>query len=103
MTYHYVQSANLSTRTGFTATYCNGEVSQSHDASCFFMIMQEKRIKPADLDSHIKLGKMMDPDHEWDEIQRIAATFQKPKPTRARRPNECGECGFRNCQCTKAA
>jgi hypothetical protein len=30
-----------------------------------------------ELAGYIKLGKMMDPLNPWDEIERIASTFQK--------------------------
>jgi hypothetical protein len=41
------------------------------------MMMQEKGAQADELEGYIKLCKMMEPQHPWDEIERIAASFQK--------------------------
>lgn len=64
----------------FSATFTNGEKTDSYQAACFFMVMQDKGVEPEDLAAYIKLGGMTDPLKPWDEIRRIAATFSAAKP-----------------------
>ena len=59
----------------FSATFTNGERTDSHDASCFFMAMQDKGVGPGDLYAYIKIGKVVDPSHDWKEIERIAKSL----------------------------
>jgi hypothetical protein len=59
----------------FCAEFTNGVTTSQHEASCFFLIMQDKGVTPAELHSHIKLGEQVDPAHDWQEIRRIAKTF----------------------------
>ena len=63
----------------FRASFTSGAETSSHEVACFFMVMQDKGVEPADLGSHIKLGEMVDPGHDWTEIRRIAATFTQAK------------------------
>jgi hypothetical protein len=71
----YLKRTEVRTGELFRATFMSGAETTSHDAACFFMIMGDKDVNPADLASHINLGEMTDPGHDWKEIRRIASTF----------------------------
>lgn len=60
----------------FHALFTNGAQTTSRDAACFFTVMEERGIAPADLTSHINISELVDDGcHDWTEIKRIAATF----------------------------
>ncbi len=40
------------------------------------MAMQDKDAAPDELMSYIRIGRMTDPDHDWEEIKRVADTFK---------------------------
>ena len=61
----------------YCAEFINGATTSCHYTACFFMVMTDKAVAPGDLESHIKLGEMVDPAHDWKEIRRIAGTFAK--------------------------
>lgn len=75
----YLKQINVKTGEVFRAIFTNGAETASHDVACFFMAMGDKGVAPADLESHIKLGEMVDPGHDYREIRRIAATFTQAK------------------------
>jgi hypothetical protein len=75
----YLARVLIKTGDVFRASFTNGAETDSHDVACFFMVMQDKGIAPADLPAHIKLGEMFDPGHDWKETRRIAATFTQAK------------------------
>jgi hypothetical protein len=66
-------------RTGdkFLATYMDGTTSTSHDAASFWMIMQEKGATLEEVEAYIKMGRQVDPQHEYDEIERILKAQQE--------------------------
>lgn len=72
----YVKSVKAS-KGKHEITYVNGEKSNSYDSACFFMIMQDKKVKPCDLISYIKIGRLSDSTKNWNEIERIAKTFSQ--------------------------
>jgi hypothetical protein len=39
--------------------------------------MEERNVTPDGLQGYIKLGRMIDFDKPWDEIERIANTFNR--------------------------
>ncbi len=61
----------------FAAEFHSGTTTESHDAVCFFMAMQDSGVTAAELETHIKIAEMAeaDNDHDWQEIRRVAATF----------------------------
>jgi hypothetical protein len=61
----------------FLAKFQNGERTTQKLCADFFMMMQDKGAAPDELAGYIKLCKMMEPFHPWDEIERIANSFQK--------------------------
>lgn len=61
---------------GFSAEFTNGETTKSVEAAHFFMKMQDKGASPDELRGYIQIGRMTDPDHDWEEIKRIADTFK---------------------------
>jgi hypothetical protein len=72
----YLKSVELKNGT-FLAKFTNGEQTTEKRCADFFMVMQDKGADKDELAGYIKLGKMMDPLNPWDEIERIASTFQK--------------------------
>lgn len=66
---------------GFQAIFSKGAETDSTDAAKFFMMMQDKGEDVDGVFSYIKLGKMIDPLRDWDEIHRIALTFYDGKKT----------------------
>jgi len=72
----YLKSVKLKNE-AFLAKFTNGEKTTEKWCADFFMVMQDKGTDKDKLVGYIKLGKMMDPFNSWDEIKRIASTFQK--------------------------
>ena len=72
----YLKSVELKNG-AFLARFTNGEKTTEKPCADFFMIMQDKGADAEDVAGYIKLGKMMNPFKPWDEIERIAKSFQK--------------------------
>ena len=75
----YLKSVSNHKRDGFHAVFVNGIETRSSNAARFFMMMQDKGKSIEDVFSYIKLGKMLEPDNDWNEIGRIALTFHDGK------------------------
>ena len=58
-----------------TATFANGETTDSRDAASFFQMMDDRNKTIADVEDCIFVGRQCDPFKDWKEIQRMADSF----------------------------
>jgi len=58
-----------------TATFANGETTDSRDAASFFQMMDDRNKTIEDVEDAIFIGRQCDPFKDWREIQRIADSF----------------------------
>lgn len=72
----FLKSAKASS-SGFSAQFTNGESTKSHSAAQFFMVMDDRGALADELDGYIHIGAMAEPQNDWQEIKRIAKTFEK--------------------------
>jgi len=76
----YLKSVRMGPKS-YRATFTSGATTDSSDVAGFFQIMSDNALALEDLDTYICLGEENDPNHDWKEIRRIAATF-RPTPPR---------------------
>lgn len=56
--------------------YVNGFQSSNGDIAQFFKMMEDKKQDIEGTSSYIKLGRMVDPNHDWDEAERVLRSFE---------------------------
>lgn len=56
--------------------YVSGFQSFNGDIAQFFKIMEDKEQDVEGTFSYIKLGRMVDPNHDWDEAERVLHSFE---------------------------
>ena len=76
----FLKSAEHALKPGtFKATYTSGATSDNHRVACFFMQMQEHDLKVEEVESKIRIGKLIDHQTDWAEAERIIKTFKGKK------------------------
>jgi hypothetical protein len=63
----------------FEAIYSSGLRSDSYDAACFFTMMGDKEVSVQYVKGYISIGRQIDPNKPWEEIERILQSFQVMK------------------------
>lgn len=63
----------------FLATYKSGATSCNLRVAKFFMLLQDRGENMNQAKSTIALGKKVDFQTDWDEVDRIMASFKKVK------------------------
>lgn len=79
---HFLKFATVS-KGALTATFANGETTDSRDAASFFQVMDDRNKTLADVEDCIFIGRQCDPFRDWKEIQRIADSFSKERGSRS--------------------
>lgn len=60
---------------GCKIEFRSGAISTDPDCGCFFAMLQDKEATLEEAKSYAEIGPMIDSNVDWDEINRILATF----------------------------
>jgi hypothetical protein len=72
---HFLKTATIH-KGAFSATFANGETTDSRDAASFFQAMDDRGKTMSEVEDYIVIGRQCDPLKDWKEIIRIADSLK---------------------------